>query len=791
MPRHFTTNECRIRLKTIFCGTIIIFYLSRYILLSKEMNTSITRLIVLFVGISLLSLSCQKVPSLTLTSANSIDFSADGGKETISFTTNSNWRVSSSDSWVTVSPSSGSESADIVTVTISCSVNTTYDERKSTVSIATDDLSQSVTIRQSANVGIVVPTKLYNLQSSAKIIEVEVQSNVDYSVESSVDWITVTGTKGLSSRSLLFNIDENQTYDSREGHITLKPINTDLAEEVITVKQAQKDALNVEITSYEMPYGGGEIEVKVEANVTYDVTPNSSWIHYVQTKALSNSIICLRIDENTTYDTREGIVDIIQQGGSQRHTITVKQQQAPGLLVSPNNFNLTYEAQTVALEVKNNVSFNILIPDEAKDWISIQSNTQTKAMVDDRVVLAIALNGTSSKREACITIKQNDGSLNKVVLIKQAFFEGINVTQSTFQLNREAQTIEFSVFSSDEYDIVNTSWCKIISQTKVSPIETSFIYQVYENIDTQSRKATITFKQKTGGKTATVSITQGPTYVISLFGAFYGIVSCFEQQITFALSTNGRPLTYSCDKDWIRFITEGEDLLYPRPVFAINANTSREDRDAIISIKTANGGATLDLNIKQKGVRDVPEGAVELGLSVLWADCNVGASVPEGFGGYYSWGEVEEKSVYSWKTYKWNKSTSLINQEMSKYNNSDGLVILERNDDVASVKMGDKWRSPTSYELRELWEKCYWSKTVLNGVQVYEGRSPITGNIIIIPLAGGKIDDKINWVGNDYALWSSSVRAEYGYTDARFLTNSIGVYSRQRYVGFTVRAVCE
>ena len=45
--------------------------------------------------------------------------------------------------------------------------------------------------------------------------------------------------------------------------------------------------------------------------------------------------------------------------------------------------------------------------------------------------------------------------------------------------------------------------------------------------------------------------------------------------------------------------------------------------------------------------------AVDLGLSVKWASCNIGAESPEDLGGYYAWGETEEKTEYSWSTYRW------------------------------------------------------------------------------------------------------------------------------------------
>ena len=285
----------------------------------------LTALLLSIVGMAIVFASCQKAPELTLSGPTSLEISADGGSSSITFTANRDWKVSSSDSWVSVSPSSGTASDGTVTVSIRCNENTTYDDRSATVTIRMEELSQTVTVRQPANLGIVLPKQLFDLQANEKKIEVEVQANVQYTVSTSADWIKQAGTKALTSKTITFSIEENKTFDPREGKITIKPQNATVQEQVITVRQAQKDALNVEKTSYDMPYGGGEIEIKVEANVAFDVTPDSDWLHYVQTKGLSSSTVCITVDENTTYSAREGKIEIAQKNGSLKHTISVKQ----------------------------------------------------------------------------------------------------------------------------------------------------------------------------------------------------------------------------------------------------------------------------------------------------------------------------------------------------------------------------------------------------------------------------------------------------------------------------------
>lgn len=254
-----------------------------------------------------------------------ITISPAGGSQTISISANKDWKVSASDSWVKAAPSSGKASAQPVTVTVSGDANTTYEDRSATITVKMGDLTQVITALQPANPGLIVTDKSYDLTSDAQSFDVTVQANVEYAVSVSGEWIKQTGTKALTSKILTFSIQENDSYDGRSAVITLKPQDDSAAEQVVTVRQAPKDALIVKDTRFELPYGGGGVEIKVEANVDFDVFPMADWIHYVATKALSSPTVYLSVDENGTDSVREGTVEIKQKNGSLQHTVTIKQ----------------------------------------------------------------------------------------------------------------------------------------------------------------------------------------------------------------------------------------------------------------------------------------------------------------------------------------------------------------------------------------------------------------------------------------------------------------------------------
>lgn len=139
--------------------------------------------------------------------------------------------------------------------------------------------------------------------------------------------------------------------------------------------------------------------------------------------------------------------------------------------------------------------------------------------------------------------------------------------------------------------------------------------------------------------------------------------------------------------------------------------------------------------------------AVDLGLSVRWADCNVGADAPEDIGARIAWGETTVKTYYSRINYKHMKAYPSENRWWySKYADKidqwdgasfmDGKTRLEPEDDAAHVNWGGSWRMPTKEEYAELFEKCEWTETTRNGVKGYLITSKVPGytsNSIFLP----------------------------------------------------------
>ena len=167
---------------------------------------------------------------------------------------------------------------------------------------------------------------------------------------------------------------------------------------------------------------------------------------------------------------------------------------------------------------------------------------------------------------------------------------------------------------------------------------------------------------------------------------------------------------------------------------------------------------------------------VDLGLSVKWATCNVGADSPEGYGDYYAWGETATKSEYEWTTYKLcNGSYSTLTKYcmISGYGTVDNKTTLEAADDVAYVKWGRSWRMPTETEFKELIDNCTWTwcdgsttqynGTTVKGYKVTSNKSGYTDKSIFLPAAGERDGGTLNNDDLHCEYWSSSLSTTASY----------------------------
>ncbi len=384
------------------------------------------KLFLLFVALSLVFLSCSKdeKPVLTI-SQTLISTSSAGNSTSITLIANNPWSVSGTD-WCTVSPSSGQGEGEI-TVTITVKENTTYDARNHTLTFISKELSQSLSVNQESNYGIVLPKNNYELSSDAQQISVEVKANITYDIAIDAVWIKESGTKALTSKSYTFDIDANTSYDSREGVITIKEKNGNNVE-TIKVKQAQKDAIIISSKEYSLSSEAQSLEVKLQTNVDLEVViPDDakSWVSHTETKALSDKIVILGIKANEDYSERNSEIIIKKKSTGIADTIKISQARKEVIVLYQKEFDLSCDAHTIGIKLQTNVKLEIIIPDESKSWVSyvdIEIVDDQKNLEEKIVSISIGKNITNAPRECEIIVKSTTSDIFESVIFNQEAF---------------------------------------------------------------------------------------------------------------------------------------------------------------------------------------------------------------------------------------------------------------------------------------------------------------------------------------------------------------------------------
>lgn len=136
----------------------------------------------------------------------------------------------------------------------------------------------------------------------------------------------------------------------------------------------------------------------------------------------------------------------------------------------------------------------------------------------------------------------------------------------------------------------------------------------------------------------------------------------------------------------------------------------------------------MDFSLKPDDPVLTPGKVVDLGLSVYWASCNLGAESPEESGNFYAWGETSPKSSYDKENYAY------YDKNTTQYVNI-GSDISGTQYDLTKVNLGGSWRMPTQEEFQELMDKCTWERTQVNNIIGYR-ITAANGNSIFLPLCG-------------------------------------------------------
>jgi len=339
-----------------------------------------------------------------------------GGTATVSFTVNSAWKatVSSSSSWCSISPSSGS--AGTHTLTITTTPNDTYDERNATVTISAGKANKSFTVKQKQKDALTVTSAKNEFTAEGGELIIEVKANISF--ETAIDdvckeWITPSESRALTTSTLKFKIAENEEFEKREGKITIK--SGEFNEEIKVYQEGADYTIVLTQDEYTIPSEGENIQVELKSNVDYTVEmPDVDWVTESASRAMSSHTHYFTIQPNEGYDLRTTEIVFANEELSVSDTVRIVQVQKDAIIVAKNEYTVEANGGKLDFTVNTNVDFEVSCN---VDWI--KENTSSRGLVEKPLSFTIEGNTKYEEREGIITIAA--GELKQEVVVKQKY----------------------------------------------------------------------------------------------------------------------------------------------------------------------------------------------------------------------------------------------------------------------------------------------------------------------------------------------------------------------------------
>ena len=291
----------------------------------------------------------------TSVGSTSMSFESAGGTQKVTVTSNEEWTASSSQSWCSVTPTSGSNSGYL---SVTCSKNDAENQRTATITVTGKESGKTtvINVTQSPKSNSVIGlddydsdkdldgggTTTYSLSVSPTSMSMlavgesktsSVTSNDSWTVSSNQSWCTVSPTSGSNNGSIKVTTAKNTSTSSRTAVITVKGANS--GSKTITVTQ-DAYTLSVSQSSLQMSSDGESKTVSVTSNDSWTVTSNQSWCTVSPSSGSNNGTLTIKTTANSS-NARTATVTI--NGSNSGRTVTVSVSQDGGTTIGLDDYD--------------------------------------------------------------------------------------------------------------------------------------------------------------------------------------------------------------------------------------------------------------------------------------------------------------------------------------------------------------------------------------------------------------------------------------------------------------------
>ena len=353
---------------------------------------------------------------------------AKGSTATFAIKANTSWSVSSNQTWLTVSPESGTGND---TITVTGAMNSLTSERTALVTVSSTDVSsQIVTVIQAA-----APKTLTVTQTNLDVSAIEgstasftIVSNTSWVVTSDKNWLTVSPASGSGNKAVTIKVEANPLLTTRSAVVTVSASGVD-SKTVTIIQAAGEPALFVSATNLSIASESGSTATfNISSNVSWSVTSDQTWVTVSPVSGKGNDTISITVEENPLAVERTAVVTVSSPGIASK-TVQITQITGPATLsVTPSGLSLSADTGTVTINVVSNINWMV---SSNQTWLTA---TPSSGVGDGIVTLIAEENQTVTERKATITVSANNAASQTVTVTQAAGEATLTVSPSILEI---------------------------------------------------------------------------------------------------------------------------------------------------------------------------------------------------------------------------------------------------------------------------------------------------------------------------------------------------------------------
>lgn len=365
----------------------------------------------------------QESPEYSL-SESSLAFRNTAGTKTVTLYCDLGWTASTTDSWIQVSPSSGS--AGTVELSVSVTENGGVEERSGAVNLHVDgDFLIEIPVKQSG-LYMDMTENRFDFESGAASRTVSMSTNLSFwNVLEKPSWVSVSPESGeAGEHTLTINVEDNPNTTKREGRVVVGNQGLSLADTLWVTQEGKWFGSLETVLQFENVASSNTLDISTDGDWT--VTTSDSWIAVNPSSGHGKAQVTVSVQANEGDNDRTGLL-AVAVGGTVQY-VNVVQKGRYFTIDRGSSASLPSKGGTIELGIATNQTWTAVVKNQSS-WLALSA---TQGQGDAKLVISAQDNPSLESR-------------TDTIVFTPANKQGVKlaVTQAGRYLKTDAQTVSF------------------------------------------------------------------------------------------------------------------------------------------------------------------------------------------------------------------------------------------------------------------------------------------------------------------------------------------------------------